>query len=210
MRVHIRHFIAAFALLSCIASPAKTQERMPRIPADQMTDAQKKVTAVFAAGRADVLDGPWLTFIHSPELMARTLGLSDYIRHNSAVEPRVTELVVLVVAREWTQQFEWVIHYNNALKAGLKREIADAIAEGRRPDAMAEDEATAYAVTTEILRIKQVSDATWNAAVAKFGEQGTVDLLATVGYFNYLSVVMNAARTAPPGGGEGPLKRLPD
>jgi 4-carboxymuconolactone decarboxylase len=175
-----------------------------------MTDAQKKVAQDFAAGRGIELDGPWVTFVRSPELMTRTLGLSEYIRRKTVIEPRVGELVVLVVAREWTQQFEWAIHIKNAAKAGLKPEIVDAIAEARRPDTMAEDETIAYDVTTEIMRGKRVSDTTWSRAVAKFGEQGTVELLATVGYFNYLSIVMNAARTPAPEGGPGPLKRYPD
>ena len=34
----------------------------------------------------------------------------------------------------------------------------------------------------EILRAKRVSDATYRRAVAKFGEQGVIDLLDVVGY----------------------------
>jgi 4-carboxymuconolactone decarboxylase len=210
MGTHIWRLVAALAVLCCIASSSEAQTRLPPIPADKMTEAQKKAAADFAAGRSDALDGPWMTFLRSPELMERTMGLSDYVRRKSVIEPRVSELVILVVAREWTQQFEWTIHYKNALQAGLKPAIADTIAEGRRPEAMAEDEAIAYDVATEILRTKGVSDTTWSRAVAKFGEQGVVDLLATVGYFNYLSVVMNAARTPAPSGSVEPLKRLPE
>lgn len=203
-------FAAALAVICCCLSSPKAQDRLPPIPTDKMTDAQKKVASDFASGRGIELDGPWVPFVRSPELMTRTLGLSEYIRRKTVIDPRVGELVILVVAREWTQQFEWAIHTKNAEKAGLKREIVDAIAEARRPDAMAEDETIAYDVTTEIMHSKRVSDTTWRRAVARFGEQGTVELLATIGYFNYLSIVMNGARTPPPDGGAGPLKRYPD
>ena len=210
MRTIIRSFAAVLVAVFCLVSASGAQERLLPIPADKMTEAQKKLAADFAKGRGIELDGPWITFVRSPELMTRTLALSECIRSKSVIEPRVAELVVLVVSREWTQQFEWAMHYRNALKAGLKREIADAIAEARRPDAMAADETIAYDVATEILQTKRVSDTTWSRAVSRFGEQGIVELLATIGYFNYLSVVMNAARTAPPEGGPGPLKRYPD
>jgi 4-carboxymuconolactone decarboxylase len=95
-------------------------------------------------------------------------------------------------------------------KAGLRREIADAIAQGDRPVRMAEDEEIAYDMATEILRDKRVSDQTYARAVAKFGEQGVIDLLGVAGYYNFLAIVMNATRTAMPPGAAEPLKRYPD
>jgi hypothetical protein len=80
----------------------------------------------------------------------------------------------------------------------------------RRPDGMAEDEEAAYDTATEILRSKRVSDATYRSAVAKFGEQGVIDLLGVVGYYNFLAIVMNATRTALPGNVAEPLKRYPE
>ncbi len=101
-------------------------------------------------------------------------------------------------------------HYPQAMKAGLKREIADAIADGRRPAGMAEDEEAAYDLATEILRLKRVSDATYGRAVAKFGEQGVIDLLGVVGYYNFLAIVMNTTRTALPANAQEALKRYPE
>jgi 4-carboxymuconolactone decarboxylase len=75
---------------------------------------------------------------------------------------------------------------------------------------MAEDEEIAYDMATEILRQKRVSDATYARAVAKFGEQGVIDLLGVVGYYNFLAIVLNAARTPMPDGVPEPLKRYPN
>jgi len=65
-------------------------------------------------------------------------------------------------------------------------------------------------VATEILRLKRVSDPTYRRAVAKFGEQGVIDLLGVVGYYNFLAIVMNATRTGLPEGAAEPLKRYPE
>ena len=96
------------------------------------------------------------------------------------------------------------------LKAGLRPEIADAIADGRRPVGMTEDEATAYDMATEILRLKRISDNTYRRGIQQFGEQGVIDLLAVVGYYNFLAIVMNGTRTAMPEGVAEPLKRFPE
>ena len=96
------------------------------------------------------------------------------------------------------------------MKAGLRPDIADAIAEGRRPTGMADDEEAAYDMSIEIHRLKRVSDETWRKAVSKFGEQGVIDLLGISGYYTFLAMTMNASRTALPAGTPEPLRRYPE
>jgi 4-carboxymuconolactone decarboxylase len=86
--------------------------------------------------------------IRSPEVMLRAKAMGDYLRFKSALPPRINEMVIIITAREWTQNYEWNSHQPAALKAGLRREIADAIADGRRPTGMAEDEVVAYNTAT--------------------------------------------------------------
>jgi 4-carboxymuconolactone decarboxylase len=206
----LRSTLTASAAAAVLASPLAAQDRMPPIPAEQLTDAQKKAADIFAEGRGYAVRGPFVPLLRSPEVMLRAKAMGDYLRFKSVLPPRVNEMVILITAREWTQQYEWQAHYPAALKAGLRREIADAIAQGVRPAAMAEDEEIAYDTATEILRQKRVSDPTWQRAVAKFGEQGVIDLLGVVGYYNFLAIVMNATRAAMPAGVAEPLRRYPD
>jgi 4-carboxymuconolactone decarboxylase len=198
------------ALSIFFAAPLAAQDRMPPIPADKLTDAQKKAADAFAEGRGYQVRGPFVPLIRSPEVMLRAKAMGDYLRFKSVLEPRINEMVIIITARERTQQYEWRAHYPAALKAGLRREIADAIADGRQPAGMAEDEEIAYATATEILRLKRVSDATYGRAVAKFGEQGVIDLLGVIGYYNFLAIVMNATRTALPENEPEPLRRYPE
>ena len=204
--VRLAAALSAFCLLSC---PLQAQDRMPPIPADKLTEAQKKAAEVFAEGRGYAIRGPFVPLIRSPEVMLRAKAMSDYLRFKSVLNPRINEMMI-ITAREWTQNYVWNSHQPAALKAGLRREIADAIADGRRPTGMAEDEEVAYDLATEILRMKRVSDATYDRAIAKFGEQGVIDLLGVVGYYNFLAIVLNAARTPLPDGVPEPLKRYPN
>jgi 4-carboxymuconolactone decarboxylase len=192
------------------SQPSNAQDRMPPIPADKLTDAQKKAAEAFAEGRGYQIRGPLVPLIRSPEVMLRAKAMGDYLRFKSTLGPRLNEMVILITAREWTQQYEWNAHRPAATKAGLKAEIIDAIADGRRPLGMAEDEEIAYDTASEILRLKRVSDATYGRAVAKFGEQGVIDLLGVIGYYNFLAIVMNATRTAMPANVADPLRRYPE
>jgi 4-carboxymuconolactone decarboxylase len=206
----LRSALAASALWCALAAPVWAQDRMPPIPADKLTDAQKKASETFAEGRGYAVRGPFVPLLRSPEVMLRAKAMGDYLRFKSTLTSRLNEMVILITARAWTQNYEWHAHRELALKAGLRAEIADAIAQGFRPVGMAEDEEVAYDTATEILREKRVSDRTYGRAVAKFGEQGVIDLLGVVGYYNFLAIVMNATRTAMPPGVAEPLKRFPD
>jgi 4-carboxymuconolactone decarboxylase len=210
MRHKLAGTLASLLVLSVTAIPARAQDRMPPIPADKYTEAQKKAAEEFAGGRGYEVRGPFVPLIRSPEVMLRAKAMGDHLRFKSALAPRLSEMIILITAREWTQQYEWVAHHDIAIKAGLRNDIADAIADGRRPVGMAEDEEAGYDMSIEIQRTKRVSDPTWNKAVAKFGEQGVIDLLGINGYYTFLAMAMNAARTGLPAGVAEPLKRFPD
>ncbi|MBI3048064.1 MAG: carboxymuconolactone decarboxylase family protein [Acidobacteria bacterium] len=201
---------AALALVFFLAFGlnALAQERMGPIPPGQMTDAQKKAAADHAAARGS-LTGPWNVLLRSPDLMGRVRGLSDYVRFNGPLPPRLSEFVILVTARQWSQPYEWNAHYPLALKGGLNPEIAKAIADGRRPHGMAEDEEILYDFCTELLQNRSVSDATYARAVAKFGERGLLDTIGLMGHYSLIAMVLNTARTPVPPGGPPPLARFP-
>lgn len=210
---HDRRTTFGIALLTCVLSfsvwtTAAAQERMTPIPADKMTDAQKKAAADFTAARGN-LSGPWAVLLRSPELVNRVRPLSDYLRFNSTLSPRISEFVILITAREWGQQYEWNAHYPLALKGGLNPDVAKAVAEGRRPAKMAEDEEIAYDFCTELDSNHSVSDATYARAVAKFGEQGVVEMVSLHGYYTLIAMVLNTARTPLPPGATSGLARLP-
>jgi 4-carboxymuconolactone decarboxylase len=94
--------------------------------------------------------------------------------------------------------------------AGVAQSTVDAIADGRQPRGMADDEAVALDLTFEVLRQHGCSDATYAAAVKTFGEQGVVELVSLVGYFVMVCWVMNVARTpAQAKPGVAPLSAFP-
>ena len=198
----MHQFFGTIVLVAVVFGPvcADGQDRMPPIPADRLTDAQKKAIAEFKAARSADLSGPFVPLLRSPEVMSRARAMGDYLRFKSSLPPRLSEFVILLTARRWTQQYEWNAHQPLALQGGLRSEIVRAIADGRRPDAMAEDEDAVYTLWDEVQRNQSVSDATYARAVGKVGEQGVIDVLGITGYYTMLAMVMNTTRTPLPDG----------
>src|ERR1017187_6453312 len=156
--------LAACDMISVLGSAA-AQDRMPPIPADKMTDAQKKAAAEITAGPRGQLVGPFIPLLRSPEFMSRLQKTGEYLRYNSKLGPRLNAFAILVTARVWTQQVEWNIHESLALKAGVKQEIIDAVRSGRRPAGMDADQEVVHDFLVELHHNRSVSDETYSRAV---------------------------------------------
>ena len=185
-------------LLALTAFAARAGERLPTIPPAQYTAEQKQAAADFEAARKVPVFGPFEPLMHSPQVMSQARAMGDYLRYKSAIGNTLSELAILVTAREWTQDYELSVHYPIALKAGIKPEIADALAEGRRPASMNPDEEIVYDYAKELLRDKQVANATFERAKLRFGARGVVDLTGIVGYYTFLAMQLNAAQYQAP------------
>jgi 4-carboxymuconolactone decarboxylase len=179
-------------------------DRMPPIPKAQWNAAQERAAAEFVTMRGQEVFGPFAVMLRSPEVMLRAAAMGDYMRYRTSLPPALNELIILITARHWSQQFEWYVHQPMALKAGLAPPIVAAVSKGRRPETMSGDEAIVYDFVTELLRLQNVSDPTYTKAVERFGEHGVIDVIGVAGYYSFLSMMMNTARTAVPGDSEVP------
>ena len=182
------------------------QDRMPPIPAAQMTPAQRTATEELVSGPRGKLVGPFVPLMRSPGLLGRVQKVGEYLRFESHLPDAIKELAILVVARLWDQGFEWSFHLPLALKAGVSRQVAEAIAEGRKPEGLTSIERAAFDLLSELNTTKAVSDPVWRRAELAFGEEGVIDLIGLNGYYATLAMVMNAART-PAEDAEIPLNR---
>jgi len=204
--------IAAVVLLFVLApaTGAQAQERMLPIPADKMTDAQKKAVADYKAIRGtDLTAPPWSVLLRVPAHVVPALQIRMHYLNESAIAPRLTEFAILIAARRWTNNWEFNAHSTAAATAGLKPEIIAAVADGRRPEQMADDEALVWEFCAELQDNQSVSDRTYARALAKFGEPGIVELASIQGYYTYLAMVMNAARVGVQPDTKPVLERFP-
>jgi 4-carboxymuconolactone decarboxylase len=152
--------------------------------------------------------GPFNALLRSPEVADRVQKVGEYIRFQSTIPAALNEMAILITGRFWGAQYEYWAHSRLARTAGLGEAIIDAIAQGRRPSVMSDEERAVYDFCTELFRDRAVSDAAFGAAVARFGEQGVIDLIAACGYYSLVSMVLNVDRHPLPAGERPPLQAL--
>ncbi|MFA9216786.1 MAG: carboxymuconolactone decarboxylase family protein [Sphingomonadaceae bacterium] len=182
-------------------------DRLGPIPFAQMSAAQQVAAQAVIDGPRGALYGPFVPLIRSPELMQAAQTMGEYLRYRSAIGTRLSELAILVTARHWSQQVEWAIHEPIARQCGIDGTLIEAIAARRRPLQMSDDEALVHDFCISLQQHQQVDDVLYGAALARFGEHGVVDLIGINGYYTFLAMVMNTARTAVPA---SPATPLPD
>jgi len=186
------------------------QDRLPPLSPDKMTDAQKKAAAEYKALRgSEMTTPPWTVLSRVPDYVIPVLQMRLHNQNNSALTPKLTEFAILIAARHWTNNFEWELHREAAIKAGLSQDIMAAVADGRRPERMAEDEELLYDFCQELMHNESVSDRTYQQALARFGEAGIVEATTLEGYYSFLAILMNMARSPLPPGAKPALIPFP-
>jgi 4-carboxymuconolactone decarboxylase len=176
-------------------------ERLGRILPERLTAEQRKAIETYKTARNEPdVSGPWIPLLRSPEVLVRTQALGQYLRFKTVLPPHLSELIILITARHWSQPYEWGLHSPIAIKAGVDRAIVDAIGAGRRPDRMSEEQEILYDFCTELLQTRGVADSTYEQALARFGETAVIEAASMVGYYAMLAAILNTARTpAEPG-----------
>ena len=212
MKVDLRAIVAVAAF--GVAATVAAQERLGPIPTERMTNAQKEAYEEFVRVRHGEPFGFWWGYLRVPEVLMPFLDIQAYVHdvietERSAIGEKLTHFAMMIVARHWTQQVIWDLHDEAAIRSGLKPEVVEALASGRRPPDMTEEEEIVYDFCIELLRNHSVSDATYDRMVARFGERGVAEVTLLQGEYTMMSMFMNVARTPLSPGTSPPLRPFP-
>ena len=151
------------------------------------------------------LMGPFNAWLRSPGLADPAQKLGAFLRFQTTLPARLSELAILITARHWSAQFEWHAHEPLARKGGLAPEIIAAIKARQRPPFANDDEELVYDFCTAVYETRGVDERTYKAAVAAFGEQGVVELVGLLGYYAFVSMTLNVFEAPLPDGVAPPL-----
>jgi 4-carboxymuconolactone decarboxylase len=204
--------LSSFALAQTPTAPELhlRGDRFRPLTYSELTPGQKAMVDDMMTGeRKGVMSGPFNALLRSPEMGDAAQKLGAQLRFHSVLPNRLNELAILMTARFWNSQYDWWSHHKLALDAGLSLTVIEAISAGKRPTSMQADEEIIYNFADELLRTKQVSDASFKAVVSKFGEAGAVDLTAAMGYYCLVSMLLNVDRYPMPDGVKPELKPVP-
>lgn len=173
--------------------------RLPAILPDDRTPAQDNAVRLLSATPRGGIRGPFQAMLHSPEFLNRTQALGAFLRYESSLPQRLRELAILITARFWNQTYEWSMHVPIAAQAGVSEDLISAIGEQRTTAPVDADEAIVIRFCESLHVRHGVNDEDYQAAFSRFGNGGVVELTGICGYYALLAMVMNVARTAPPG-----------
>lgn len=182
--------------------------RIPVLTFEELNGEQRKVYEAIKAGRRGVVLDLFMALLHSPALADGAQRLGTFLRYETSLPPRLSELAILTTAREWSCQYEWHFHAPEAEKGGLAPTVIEAIRVGERPDFENADEMVVYAYARELLRNRRVSDETYQLALDTFGPVGLVELTALIGYYNMIAMTLNEHRVPLPDGATPALPEL--
>lgn len=180
-------------------------DRFKPLTWERLTPDQQTMVNDLLAGTRATLNGPFNALLRSPEMGNLSQKLGEYVRFRTSVPARLNEMTILLTAKWWSSQYEWHAHKPLALKAGLNAAVIDDIQAGKRPTGMQADETVIYDFSLELRERRRVSDATFNAAVNLLGERGVMDLIAAMGYYDLVSMVLNVDRYPLPDGAQLPF-----
>jgi 4-carboxymuconolactone decarboxylase len=197
----MNHWLAIASLVAAVAVPfaAAAQERFVPLTPEQLTPEQKAWADSIAKPprNARFTNPPYRVYIRNPVLAPKLEAVSDYVRWNSSLPARLSEFAILITATHWAQQYEFSAHYPLALKAGLDPAVANDLAAGKRPEKMQDDEAALYDFAMALYRDRNVSDAVYAKVLGKLGENGIMDAIAVMGYYDLVSKTLTTIRAEP-------------
>lgn len=166
--------------------------RLPTLDPAQLSPEQKAIHDAIAAGPRGRVQGPLAVWLHSPGLADNAQRLGAFCRFGTSLEPRLSELAILVTGRVWTAQFEWAVHKPIALKAGLSEAVVDAIRNRGTPPFERADERVVHDFARALHLDRKVPQALYDEAVATLGVTAVVELVGILGYYTLISMTINA------------------
>ena len=181
-------------------------QRFPHLKPEEMSPAQREVAAEITAGPRGEVRGPFIAWIHHPELARRLQALGEQLRWKAKLPPQLIELAVLVCARRWTCQHEWFMHEKLAREAGIDSQTLVSLSRGEKPDRLSPEQSAVYDFCKDLHATGRASDGAFEAVRSRFGLEGALELIALSGYYSLMAMVLNTAGLPLPGNAQPPLK----
>ena len=167
---------------------------MPRLPLvtkkDQVPAKDHATFDSIVASRGAV-QGPFVAFMHSPEVAGRVAHLGAYVRFEGSLDMRVRVLAAMTVAREFEGMYVWGAQSGGARRQGVPESTITAIRENHSRGIPPED-AQIVEFTRQLLRKHRVDEPLFTAVQSRFGNDELIQLTTAIGYYSMLAMTVNA------------------
>jgi 4-carboxymuconolactone decarboxylase len=180
--------------------PKLLAPRLPILPDDELTAPQRRLLDAMRSGPRGHVDksGPFGIYLYSPDTGDLVQALGAHCRHGTSLPPRLSEFAILCTARRWRASYEWHVHAPIAERAGVAPRTIRDVRAGRTPRTAAKDERAIFDFVAELYKTKRVGERTYKRVHALFGDAGMVDLVAILGYYALVAMMLDVFQAMPP------------
>jgi 4-carboxymuconolactone decarboxylase len=174
---------------------AESLNRLPLVKREELDERGQKLYDSYGGPGARSLaglQGPAGIRLHSPRLAVLNEPLNTYLRFDTEIPRKLSELAILVTARELDSQFEWTAHEPAAIKEGLDPNVIDAVKHRKATAQIDEKEAVIISIGRELFGKRNLSSATFARGLNAFGKKGLVDLITLMTNYASTSFFLSA------------------
>lgn len=173
---------------------------MPRLGRAPVPHSAEQAQAYGLGRHPSMEDLGRRTLMWNPELQEAHASLAGYLRNSACLPQRDREIAILRQAWDGGSDYQWGMHAEMALDAGLTREEIERIAVGSEAGGWAPHEAAIIRAVDELHAACRIGDETWAALAAHYDERQLIELIVLVGNYRLLAYVFNAVGIRPPSG----------
>jgi 4-carboxymuconolactone decarboxylase len=180
----------------------QSYSRLPVMKRDNLDEDGKRIYDQLAGGPGKTVTptGPAAISLYSPKVAEAIQMLNQYLRFHGVLKPRDYEVAILVVARDFDQQYEWSGHEMGAHNAKVPQEVIDTIKYNRDVLRLSDRDTLLITFARDSLHQHRIDSDVYARAVEMFGKQGTLELATIIGDYAMAAIMLNATdQHLPPG-----------
>jgi len=158
--------------------------RVPYLNREDLPEADRDIFDNLIAERGQPVGNIFRTLAHTPGLLRRFLALGGELRNKTALDPKLRELALLTVGRIAHAEYEFVHHWNLALRVGVSHDKLEALADWEKSPVYTDEERAVIRYASEATTNVKIADATWNVLKAFMDTRRMMELVQNVAFYN--------------------------
>jgi len=164
--------------------------RLPYLSRNDLPEADRSIWDDFVRVRGTEPGNIHRVVANSPNLLRRFVDLANELRNGTKLDARLRELALLTVGHLTGAHYEFVHHWNMALRLGVRREQLDQLANFESSGEFNPQERAVMRYAAEATREVKVSDSTFDALRAFLDNRRIMELAMNVAFYNAVARVI--------------------
>src|SRR5713101_1913153 len=164
--------------------------RLPYLTRDDLPAGDRDLWDDFVKSRGTQPGHIHRAVANAPNLLRRFVALADELRNGTQLDPRLRELALLTVGRLTGAEYEFVHHWNMALRLGVRRAQLEQLANFESSAEFNQDERAVMRYAAEATSNVKVSDAMFDALRHFLDNRRIMELVMNVAFYNAVARVI--------------------